>query len=142
MGWPMTKEERLRAEGMSFCLRFLEQNGNSVEALKAEIRRRGAAGIPIGVTPKQEKDYCSKVKRNCLTTVLLVAVAALHDEFGFGSERAARFVAKFNEAAGYLQDDAMNWEELQQGIIDRLGFVKGLNFLDGEIKVQSGEGNG
>lgn len=128
----MTKEERWRMEGMTFCLRYLDEHEGDVEALKAEIKRRGAAGIPIGVTPKQEQEYCSRVKNNCLTTVCLVAVAALHDEFGFGSERAARFVAKFNEAAEYLQDDAMTWAELQQGIVDRLGFVKGLKWLNGE----------
>lgn len=128
----MTKEERWRAEGMSFCLQHLEKSGGDVEALKAEIRRRGAAGIPIGVTPKQEREFCDGVKKAVLDTVLLVTVAALHDEFGFGSERAARFVAKFNEAAEYLQDDAMTWAELQQGIVDRLGFVKGLKWLNGE----------
>ena len=128
----MTKEERWRMEGLAFCLRVLEQNGNDVEALKSEIRRRGAAGIPIGVTPKQEKDFCDGVKKAVLDTVLLMSMAVLHDTFGFGRDRVARFVEAFNNASELLGDDCINWTEIQQGIADQLGFVRGIRWLNGE----------
>lgn len=128
----MTKEERLRAEGMAFCLRQLECSGGDVEALKAEIKRRGAAGIPIGVTPKQEREFCDGVKKAVLDTVLLMSMAVLHDTFGFGRDRVARFVEAFNNASELLSDDCINWTEIQQGIADQLGFVQGIRWLNGE----------
>ena len=128
----MTKEERLRAEGMAYCMRFLEGHDNDVAALKADIKRRGAYGIPIGVTPKQEREFCDGVKKAVLDTVLLMSMAVLHDTFGFGRDRVARFVEAFNNASELLQDDCINWTELQQGIADQLGFVRGIRWLNGE----------
>ena len=128
----MTKEERWRAEGMSFCLQHLEKSGGDVDALKAEIRRRGAAGIPIGVTPKQEREFCDGVKKAVLDTVLLMSVAVLHDTFGFGRERVARFVEAFNTASELLGDDCINWTEIQAGIAEQLGYVRGIRWLGGE----------
>ena len=115
------KEERLRAEGMSFCLRYLEAHDGDVDALKAEIKRRGAAGIPIGVSPKQEEDFCRRVRENCLDTILALTLATLHDAFGFGRIRANRFKEFFNDSAELLGDDCINWTEILQGIDEQLG---------------------
>ena len=134
----MTKEERWRAEGMSFCLRHLEESGGNVEALKAEIKRRGAYGIPIGVTPKQEADFCRMVRENCLDTILIMTLAVLHDNFGFGHIRAVRFKDAFNTAAELLGDDCINWTEIRQGIEEQLGMNLGIRWCGGkEVKNKS-----
>lgn len=127
----MTKEERWRMEGMSFCMRLLDESGGDVEALRKELKRRGALGIPIGVTERQTREFVDGTKKNVLTTVTLLTIAILHDTFGFGSVRVARFIEAFNDAAELLQDDCINWQELQQGIAARLGNVRGITWIGG-----------
>ena len=36
------KLEQARREGMSFCVRYLEENDNDVAKLKEEVEKRGA----------------------------------------------------------------------------------------------------
>ena len=127
----MTKEERWRLEGLAFCLRTLEQNGNDVEALKAEIRRRGAGSIPLALSRADENRFCKAVRENCLDTVLIMTLAVLHDTFGFGRIRANRFKTAFNQAAKYLQDDCINWTEIRKGLEEQLGMVIGIRWANG-----------
>lgn len=106
---------------MDFCIRFLESNGNDVDALKAEIKRRGAYHIPLYVSRAEADRFSHKVKVHCLDTVLIMTIAVLHDTFGFGSTRIGRFKAAFNSAADLLADDCINWDEIRQGIREQLG---------------------
>lgn len=134
----MTKEERWRMEGMTFCLRYLEQNNNDVEGMKKEIRRRGAGSIPLGVSTAEENRFCRMVRENCIDTVLILTLAVLHDNFGFGRIRANRFKEAFNKAAEYLEDDVINWTEIQQGLKEQLGQVIGIRWVGGhEVRNKS-----
>ena len=116
----MRKEERWRAEGMDFCIRFLDKNGDDVEALRQEVKRRGAYHIPVWVTKSEETEFCHRVKTTCLDTILIMTVAILHDNFGFGMKRVNRFREAFNYASELLSDDCINWDEIQQGIREQL----------------------
>lgn len=127
----MTKEERWRMEGMSFCLRYLDEHNNDVEGLKKEIKRRGAGSIPLALSRADENRFCKAVRENCLDTVLIITLAVLHDTFGFGRIRANRFKAAFNQAAEYLQDDCINWTEIRKGLEEQLGMVIGIRWANG-----------
>ena len=127
----MTKEERWRMEGMTFCLRYLDEHGNDVDGMKREIKRRGAGSIPLALSKADENRFCKAVRENCLDTVLIMTLAVLHDAFGFGRIRANRFKAAFNQAAEYLQDDCINWTELRRGIEQRLGMKLGIRWANG-----------
>ena len=127
----MTKVERWRMEGMSFCLRYLDEHGNDVEGLKREIKWRGAGSIPLALSKADENRFCKAVRENCLDTVLIMTLAVLHDTFGFGRIRANRFKAAFNQAAEYLQDDCINWTEIRKGLEEQLGMVIGIRWANG-----------
>ena len=117
----MRKEERWRAEGMDFCIRFLEKNNNDVDALREELKRRGAYHTPVWLSKSEEAEFCHRVKACCLDTILIMTIAVLHDNFGFGTKRVNRFKEAFNNAAELLADDCINWTEIQQGIQEQLG---------------------
>jgi hypothetical protein len=116
----MRKEEQWRAEGMAFCIRFLEQNNNDVDALREEIKRRGAYHVPLAIGKAEEKEFCLKVRENTFDTVMIMTLAVLHDEFGFGQKRTDRFMDCFQNAVGLLADDCINWTELQLGVKEML----------------------
>ena len=114
------KEEQWRNEGMAFCIKFLEENGNNVDALKEEIRRRGAYHIPLAISRSEEKEFCLKIRENTFDTIVIMALAVLHDYFGFGQKRADKFLQYFQDTAQLVADDCINWTELQMGVKEQL----------------------
>ena len=115
------KEDRLRQEGMDFCMRYLEANNGDIEALKAELKRRGAYHIPLWLNKSAEMEFCHRTRETCFDTIMIMSVAVLHDTFGFGQKRVDRFMDAFNYAANLLDDDCINWDEIQAGIREQLG---------------------
>lgn len=113
------KEERLKAEGMEFCLRFLKNH--TPEELAAECKRRGVTHTPLALTRSDEQEFIQRVRHSCLDTVLIMSLAVLHDSFGFGKKRANRYKKAFNDAAELLADDVINWDELRAGVKEQLG---------------------
>lgn len=133
----MRKEEQWRMEGMAFCLRFLEAHDNDVAALKEEIRYRGAADMPLAISRAQKAEFADRVKRTLMETVLIVALAVLHDTFGFEPVRCRRFIDKFNWAGDLLADDCINWQEMQDGIREQLGIDTVLGWYNGKPPIKS-----
>lgn len=126
------KEEQWRHEGMAFCLRYLDEHGGDVDALRAEIQRRGVTHTPIAITRAQEVEFANRVRKTLMETVLIVTLAVLHDEFGFGQARCKRFIDQFNYAGDLLVDDCINWAEMQQGIREQLGIDTVLGWYNGK----------
>ena len=126
------KEDRWRQEGMDFCIRFLENNNGDIEALKAELKRRAAYHIPVWLSKSQEMEFCNRVRLTCMDTILIMSVAVLHDNFGFGQTRINRFIEAFNYGAELLADDCINWEEMQAGIREQLGLDLKIRWLGRE----------
>lgn len=114
------KEEQWRKEGMAFCLRYLEEHGNDVNALREEIKRRGAYHVPLAISRAEEREFCLKIRENTFDTIVIMALAVLHDYFGFGQVRADRFLQHFTDTAQLLADDCINWTELQLGVKEQL----------------------
>lgn len=105
------KEERLRQEGMSFCGRYLTSHGMDAQALMDEIKRRGAYGIPLRIDEATEREFEERVMHSCMDTVLAMTCVVLHDEFGFGHDRLARFVERFNSKTASLAEGYTTWDE-------------------------------
>lgn len=116
----LRKDEQWRNEGMAFCIKFLEEHDNDVNALRAEIKRRGAYHIPLAISRSEEVEFCQKIRENTYDTVLIMTLAVLHDYFGFGRTRADRFMRHFQDTAKLLADDCINWTELQMGVKEQL----------------------
>ena len=56
-----------------------------------------------------------------LDTFTILAVAAVHDCFGFGTKRCQRFLDKMDEGATLIIDDFATWPDYIQSIKDELG---------------------
>lgn len=128
----MSKEERLRAEGMAFCARYLESHNYDGYALAEEIKRRGASHVPIGISPSEEHEYENRVRRSCLDTVLVMSLVVLHDEFGFGHSRLDRFKARFNLKSEAMGKGLTTWREQQEILIRESGIEQDIRF-NGDI---------
>ena len=109
MGKRFSKEEQARLEGMKYALRFLEANGNSVEALRDEVAARGALGLPIPVSTKELDNYERAVKANQLDCIVVLALAILHDKYGFGEKRIKAFLDSFMLCADAMEHDRLAW---------------------------------
>lgn len=98
-----------RTEGMEFALRLARDKG--IEALEKEVRFRNKTGISLNCTTQELNVASEKIKEMTLDTVLIAAIAVLHDEWGFSTKRCQRFQKKFIEAAELLVQDMATWDD-------------------------------
>ena len=89
------KEQKWRMEGYKSALEFVKKNG--VEALEADIRRRGFLGIPVGISKSQIDKFILQITMNLNQTVQTMALMTLNDTFGFGRTRLMRFKEAFDK---------------------------------------------
>lgn len=108
-----------RADGLRMALDIVKQRG--IEGLEDEIRFRNITGINVTLTRKELDKACVKIKNRTLDTILVISVATLHDEFGFGAKRCRRFIERLNLKAECLVDDMASWDDYIQSIRDELG---------------------
>lgn len=50
-----------------------------------------------------------------------LAIATLHDEFGFGNQRVMRFIAEVNRLTKEMNDDFTGWYKIDKIVIDECG---------------------
>lgn len=99
-----------REDGLYLALKIVREGG--LEALEKEIRFRNITGIKTSLAMKEIEGATLEIKNNVIDTVTCLAVHTLHDEFGFGKERAARFMGRFQEKIGCLMDELVFWEDI------------------------------
>lgn len=114
------KENQWRMEGMAYALRIAE--GEGLNYLKEDLKKRGALGIPVGISNKDLEEFSNVVKENMLDSILIMTVATLHDEFGFGAIRCQKFIDRFMKKADCLADNYATFNDYIQMIKDELGF--------------------
>lgn len=56
-----------------------------------------------------------------LDTVIVLAVATLHDEFEFGQKRCQRFMDRMSTKADCLTEDMCTWQDYVEAIRAELG---------------------
>lgn len=115
----MNKEEIARREGMAYAFKIAKEKG--VDALEEEIKFRNATKIPTSVNRKVCNDVIEKIKNNTIDTVLIMSVAVLHDEFGFGTKRLKQFMDRFNLKTDCLCDGYVTWQDFIDDISANLG---------------------
>lgn len=113
------KEERLRQEGISYCLRFLKDH--TVDELREDAKRRGIYEIPVGISQGDLKDLERRVTQNVLDIVLIMSLSVLRDEFDFGRKRQDRFKLRFNLKTECLNDGLVTWEDMRDALKDESG---------------------
>lgn len=111
--------DRGRNDGLAMALRIVESDG--IEGLRKEIKFRGVAGIHTALAKKELDQASKQIKEMTLDTMIVLAVATLHDEFDFGQKRCQRFMDRLELKAGCLIDDLATWPDYIKAIKDEIG---------------------
>ena len=99
-----------REDGLLMALDIVKKDG--VEALEKEIQFRNVTGIRMPLAKKDLDKATIKIKEQLLDTVTVLAVATLHDEFGFGPARRERFRVKYEEQMSLYRKGYYTYDDL------------------------------
>lgn len=110
---------RGRNDGLAMALRIVESDG--IEGLRKEIKFRGVTGIHTTLAKKELDQASKQIKEMTLDTMIVLAVATLHDEFDFGQKRCQKFMDRLELKAGCLIDDLATWPDYIKAIKDEIG---------------------
>ena len=108
-----------RNDGLAMALTIAERDG--IPALREEIRFRGVTNIHTSIAKKELNEASQKIKAMTLDTMLVLAVATLHDEFDFGAKRCQRFIDRMIQKADCMMDDMATWQDYIDAIEDEMG---------------------
>lgn len=92
-----------------------------LEELEKEIEFRNITKLNTVLNRKQLDQACIKIKNMTLDTMLVIGVATLHDEFGFGKQRCQRFIERVNLKADCLMSDMATWTDYIDMIREEIG---------------------
>lgn len=115
----ISKDNRLRNEGMAFALKIAREGG--VDGLEAELKKRGIVDMPLRLTSAKAQEFSEKVKTNVVNHILLLSLITLRDEFGFGKDRLSRFQQRFNEKADCIAGDWTTWQDQVAILAEEVG---------------------
>ena len=108
-----------RNDGLAMALTIAEREG--IPALREEIRFRGVTNIHTSIAKKELNEASQKIKEMTLDTMLVLAVATLHDEFDFGTKRCQRFIDRMIQKADCILDDMSTWQDYIDAIEAEMG---------------------
>ena len=112
------KEDQARLDGMAYATQQIERLG--LEAFKKELAMRGRRNLALAAPLDGILEGSQRIKEMTLDTVLTMAVAVLHDEFGFGKVRCKRFSERYTKKTECLKDNLVSWDDYTQMIKDEL----------------------
>lgn len=112
------KEDTARLDGMAYAYKQIKADG--IEAFGRELEMRGRRDLFIPVSQADLIAGSQRIKEMTLDTVLTMAVAVLHDEFGFGKKRCKRFSERYSLKADCLSSNLVSWDDYTQMIKDEL----------------------
>ena len=125
----MREYERGREDGLDLARRITREGG--LEDLEKECRFRGVTGIHTSLARKDLDKASEKIKQLVSECCVIMAIAVLHDEFGFGQKRCQKFMAGMDKVSDYIDQGLAEWIDYVQAIKEELGIE--LSF-SGEIK--------
>jgi hypothetical protein len=114
----MREYERGREDGLDLARRITREGW--LEALEKECRFRGVTGIHTSLARKDLDKASEKIKQLVSECCVIMAIAVLHDEFGFGQKRCQKFMDGMDRGADYLMDDMATWEDYRRSIKEEL----------------------
>jgi hypothetical protein len=113
------REAMARLDGMDYALRRIKSIG--IEEFEKELRNRNKSGMSLPLDNKQIQKELVKHQSAVLEFSLVLALATLHDEFGFGEKRAKKFRDLYMTGVDYINQGYAYLEEYKQGIKEQLG---------------------
>lgn len=108
-----------REDGLKLALKIVESSGTG--ALREEIKFRNVTQLHTMLDKKSLDKATRKIKEMTLDTVMILCVATLRDEFGFGTKRCQRFIDRMNLKAECLMDDLVTWKDFIEDIETEMG---------------------
>lgn len=122
-----------RNEGMAFALKIAKERG--IEGLEEEVKMRGITNLPTSVSRKALNECVVNIKNNVIDTFVILLVATLHDEFGFGPVRAQRAINRFNEKAECIGNDYCTWGDYIEVIKEELGLELNIRENNKDVRI-------
>ena len=117
-----------RTDGLSLARKLVKEGG--LEALEEEIQFRGKIGVNTAICKKELEQACTKIKEMTLDTMIVISVATLRDEFGFGKARLQRFVDRMVLKTDCMLDNMATWEDYIQAIQEETGLELRIRWND------------
>lgn len=126
----LSKVEQARFDGFNRACKIAREQG--IDALLEEQRRRGISRFTVAISEADLKEQMNIWKQNILQTVLVMTIAVLRDEYGFGEKRITRFIRRFNQKSACLEADYLTWNDLAVQIWQETGIDCELPFFAAE----------
>lgn len=117
----ISKEELARIQGLQRALEIAEARG--IEGLREEVRLRSATKFPLKCDMKDVQEALEEIQDNILSTVLLMSVLVLREEFQFGKQRIERFSEKFKANTEQLHSGDLTWRDTLEAMEQETGFT-------------------
>lgn len=121
----INKEHQARIEGMQYALDYVKKHG--IEELEKEVHFRCNNKLPLTTSREMVEEYQEIIKENMLSTVSLMAVLILREEFGFGATRLSRFTNKFKANTEQLKSGDLTWRDAYEAMVEEVGFSIGID---------------
>lgn len=128
----INKEEQWRREGMAYALKVAKERG--IEGLEEEIKYRNISLVPIAVSKEKMDECVNNIKMNTIDTMLILSASTLRDEFGFGKDRIARFIERFNLKAECLVDGFCTWDDQMTTLAEECGIQLSIRHNNKDVK--------
>lgn len=117
----MREYERGREGGLDLARRIVKQGG--IEALEQECKFRGVTGVHTSLAVKDLDKASEKIKEVIADSFVILSIAVLHDDFGFGEKRCQRFRDGLDRASDYINDGLAEWIDYVNSIKEEMGIV-------------------
>ena len=100
---------RNRMEGLAWALSIIDKEENveqGVENLRKEVRFRRATFIPLEIPAHKIRECSRLLARRTLSTVLVMVIKVLDDEYGWKKQRLQTFIERFaKNTIGFEDED-------------------------------------
>lgn len=116
----LSKQMEYYEAGLDSALRIVREQG--IQGLEDEIKFRNITGIHTNMPKQDVNNIVQDVKDKVVTAYTVLAMASLHDNFGFGYKRCKRFWDGMDEGAEYLCKDLATWDDYTNAIAEQIGF--------------------
>lgn len=113
------KLELERYGGARWALEKIHSLG--LEAAEKEFEWRGVMNAPLNIETAELKRFESDLKDDVKRTMAAMACMVLHDEFGFGHDRIAKFIKRWNMKVDCMAEDLTTWEDYAQILKEECG---------------------
>lgn len=113
------REAIAKLDGMDYALRRIKSIG--MDEFEKELRNRNQSGMTLPLDNKQIQKELMKHQSAVLEFSLVLALATLHDEFGFGEKRAKKFRDLYMTGVDYINQGYAYIEDYKEGIKEQLG---------------------